>query len=297
VTGFPQEGRWKCVPGFRASIGLLEEPKSPATLRGGDTSLFSLPSQSATHTTPHTSNVSSNVSLTTTITSAFSPEKHGFHFQQKNLRQTTETIVSLFDRLGAACTKLMGENFSSSNVSIMAAEEITRVYLQLQTISVGNLEALVDSFELDVLSLPISRLISDDQGENMDTSNKPTTIVPVPKMKPPAEESSTSAQQLVSQTMALSTALVEKREDREEGNSVFSPGTADMLSVEVSTNMTEDPRRAVGSFDDADVREERDAPPTSFVAEQRPLSNAAKKKSSRTKLWKRRLLPRKKSAE
>jgi hypothetical protein len=294
VTGFPQQGRWKCVPGFRASIGLLEEPKSPATLRGGDTSLFSLPSQSATDATPHTS----NVSVTTTITSAFSPEKHGFHFQQKNLRQTTETIVSLFDRLGAACTKLMGENFSSSNVSIMAAEEITRVYLQLQTISVGNLEALVDSFELDVLSLPIPRLISDDQGENMDTSDKPTTIVPVPEMKPPAEESSNSAQQLVSQTMALSTALVEEKEDRGEGNSVFSPCTTDMMSVEVSTNVTEDLRRAVGSFDEADVREERDAPPTSFVAEQRPLiNNAAKKKSRRTKLWKRILVPRKKSAE
>jgi hypothetical protein len=282
------------VPGFRASVGLLEEPKSPATLRGGDTSLFSLPSQSGTNITPHTS----NVSLTTTITSAFSPEKHGFHFQQKNLRQTTETIVSLFDRLGAACTKLMGESFSSSNVSIMAAEEITRVYLQLQTISVGNLEALVDSFELDVMSLPISPLISDDQGENMDTSDKPTTIVPVPEMKPPAEESSNSAQQLVSQTMALSTAVVEEKENRGEGNSVFSPCTADMMSIEVSRNVTEDLRRAVGSFDEADVREERDAPPTSFVAEQRPLlSNAAKKKSRRTKLWKRRLLPRKSSAE
>lgn len=296
VTGLSQQGRWKCAQGFRACIGLLEEPRSPATLRGGDTSLFSLPSESAADNTPHTS----NVSCTTTITSAFSPEKQGFNFQQKNLRQTTETIISLFDRLGAACIKLMGETFSGSNVSIMATEEITRIYMQLQTVSVNKLEALVDSFELDVLSLPISRMTSSGSPRGaVNTSTAPTALVPVQTMNPASVESSSAAQQLVPQTMALSTTAVEEMQDIVEGNSALSPCTVGMMSVEMPTIASEDLRRAIESFDEEDVAEERDPPPTSFIPDRRGpvLSNAAKKMSRRTKLWKRRLVPRKKSAE
>eukprot|EP00980_Cylindrotheca_fusiformis_P007013 scaffold1474_cov132-Cylindrotheca_fusiformis.AAC.9 len=295
VAGHSQQGSWKCVPGFRASIGLMEEPKSPATLRGGDTSLFSLPSESACDSTPHTS----NVSATTTITSAFSPEKQNFGFHKKDLRETTETIISLFDRLGAACSKLMGEAFSGSSVSITAAEEITRIYIQLQTVSVDRLEGLVDSFELEVQSVPFSRLIANGQGEEGIPLNDATAMVPALTRNISNGEPISSARQLDSQVVGpLPTPeVVEEKGDRGEGNSIFSPCTADMMSVGISTRSSDDLRRVVGSFDEADIPEERDPPQQSFVPDQHAISNEAKKKSRRTKLWKRRLVPRKKTTE
>ncbi|KAL3904205.1 MAG: hypothetical protein SGILL_010156, partial [Bacillariaceae sp.] len=58
---------WKSLPGLRSALGLKEDPLSPPTVRGGDSSLFSLPSDSANANddTPHTSNVSMATTITT----------------------------------------------------------------------------------------------------------------------------------------------------------------------------------------------------------------------------------------
>lgn len=275
-TGLRQEGRWRCVPGFRASVGLVEEPKSPDTIRGGDTSLFSLPSQSATATTPHTS----NVSVTTTITSAFSPDKPE-GIQKKQLRQTLETVVMLFERLGTCCNTLMGETFASSSIAVMAAEEITRIYLQVHTISINNLETLVDSFELHLLSQLQIQL---PRTEMMDLSLKlPSSISD--QLPSSLDRFAKTAPQ--TQTLAIEAESIESR-DHQESRQQTLLQPQDVRNVDAAT------RESEGITDELD--EKRDGPPAPLVAAPSPR-NVERKKVRRTRLWRRRLLPKRRTAE
>jgi len=276
-SGLRQEGQWRCVAGFRASIGLVEEPKSPDTIRGGDTSLFSLPSESATAKTPHTS----NVSVTTTITSAFSPDKPE-GIQKKLLRQTLETVVTLFDRLGKCCTKLMGETFASSNIAVMAAEEVTRIYLQVHTISINNLEALVDSFELDILSqLQIQR----PRTQKMELSLKLPSTTSDQVMSALDRAPAMAAPQTL--TLATKAKSIESRDDQGPREQAL-PQTQNIRNVDTAT------RESEATPDRLD--EKRDAPPASLAAA--PSSrNVDRKKVRRTRLWRRRLVPKRRTAE
>jgi hypothetical protein len=116
--------------------------------------------------------------------------------------------------------------------------------------------------------------------------------------------------QLVPQTMRiftepLSMNIVEENYD-DAGTHLFSPGTVDMASIEMSTfdhnRMDEDLRRTVGSFDSEDVQEDRDSPPlvASTIAERQLQPNrmnlATKKKAKKRSFWKKRF-SRKKAAE
>lgn len=293
TSGVPQHGRWKCIPGFRAAIGLDEEPKSPETIRGGDTSLFSLPSESATDITPHTS----NVSVTTTITSAFSPEKNerllSLNPHRRNLRKTLDNIATLLDRLGALCVTLLSKPETSFDESSNARGEITRIYLQLQKISVEDLESLIDSFELDIMPAPILRIISEDNGENQ----VPTVLqgaMPLP---------SVNDSHGIPAAAASHTLPVKITEDGQDcDNHLFSPSTADMMSIEISAsnrnfNEDDDLRRTVGSFDSEESSEAaRDPSPPAVGFENQLNGGRIERKKSIRRMWKRKL-SRKKAAE
>lgn len=253
----------------------MEEPKSPDTLRGGDTSLFSLPSESATATTPHTS----NVSVTTTITSAFSPEKAEV-IQKKKLRQTLETVVMLFDRLGKCCNKLIAETFSSSSNAVMAAEEITRIYLQIHTISISNLESLVDSFELDMLAQ--SHAHHQPQRKNMEISLKLPCAISSPSSGA-MDHTRKSAPKM--QILPNTANDIESRDD-EERNHQNTVQLQDLRNVASSQTVV---NQELGD-------EKRDSPPASLVTGPSGR-NSGRKKERRTKLWRRRLVPKRRTAE
>ena len=236
--------------------------------------------------TPHTS----NVSLTTTITSAFSPEKNsrqmGYSLERVNLRRALENVSTLFDKLSAACVKLGDAMSAKSDASIKASEEIKSVYMQLMKLSVEDLKALIDSFELDLLPLQITRLVSEDHGESAHGRTRTSLLsLPQPLFRSGRHISAT-AQQLVTQTMGIpvESLKVNVVEDDEEGANLFSPSTEDMNSIEQSTNNTvDDLRRTVGSFDLENVEEVREGPPPSRVPQQ--VEKIGKMKRG---IWKRR---------
>jgi hypothetical protein len=168
---------WKPLPGFRSSLGLEEEPQSPSTIRGGDTSLFSLPSDSANDSTPHTS----NVSMTTTITTVISPEKNTSQFfnrQQRpcyvssdrdnddvdrfGTRRTVESLVNLLRRLETSCQYLESKTGVAEKLKVI--EDIKKVYLELLIVPTQDLKQIMKCFEMkfDQTSY-LTRTVSDDQ--------------------------------------------------------------------------------------------------------------------------------------
>jgi hypothetical protein len=133
------------------------------------------------------------------------------------------------------------------------------------------LKALIDSFELDLLPLQITRPVSEDHGEGAHTRRRTSFLSqPQPLVRFGGHINAT-AQQLVNQTMGIPIELLKVNvvEDDEEGANLFSPSTEDMNSIEQSTNTTvDDLRRTVGSFDLENVEEEREGPPPSRVPQQ-----------------------------
>jgi hypothetical protein len=269
--------QWRCLPGLRSSLGFDEIPESPPTVRGGDTSLFSLP-ESEHDATPHTS----NVSLTTTITSAWSPEKQPSSRRNEgsHLRRTVEAAATLFDRLSAACSKLV-QISAPSDTSIRAAEEIKRIYLQLITIHPNDMKALIDSFQLDLPPLQISRMVSDDYDEQRADRRQSSSLAlppPVPLTRSSGTLIRNPAQEIVARSLGIrfEAAEVNLIPEEEEGHNLFSPTTVDMKSIEESRDEDEDVRRAVGSFDRED-NEERDGPP---AGEREPIATKRDKRSN-----------------
>lgn len=142
----PQErehetGRWNMLPGLRDALGILP-PESPP--RGGDTSVFSLPSDS----TPMTS----NVSVATTITTAAAAEQARYH-NGLAIRRTIQSVSSCLQHLSQVCQQV---------ISVHATKEIKRVYTDLLAIGSQDLKAVVDAFELDAIIRTVSR-DDDDQ--------------------------------------------------------------------------------------------------------------------------------------
>jgi hypothetical protein len=230
-------------------------------VRGGDTSLFSLPESD--HDTPHTS----NVSLTTTITSAWSPAKppSSRRDEGSHLSRTVEAAATLFDRLSAACSKLV-QLSTPSDTSIRAAEEIKRIYLQLIAIHPRDMKALIDSFQLDLPPLQISRMVSDDCDEQRVDIRRSSSVglpPPIPLTRSSGTLIRSPAQEIVARSLGIrfEAPKVNLIPEEEEGHNLFSPTTVDMKSIEESRDEVEDVHRTVGSFERED-NEGRDGPPT-----------------------------------
>ena len=267
-------------------------PESPDTVRGGDTSLFSLPSESA-NTTPHTS----NVSVTTTITSAISPARNlrpmgGQNVDSVRLRRTLEATATLLDRLSKACSKLQMASNVSNEVSILAAEEVKRVYLQLLAIKTDDLNSLINSFELDIPPMQITRIISDDHGDAV--TSAPNLCHP----GGPVGSLHRLPPQFTNHQMSRNSgSIFDSNFADEQANpgpswiqaDLFSPSTNDMNSLDNTTYVQDDLRRTVGSFDRDETNVEnigrRDEPPQGTYLEyneqQQHRQNMQQKKHKR----------------
>uniref|UniRef100_A0A7S1ZL64 Uncharacterized protein n=1 Tax=Ditylum brightwellii TaxID=49249 RepID=A0A7S1ZL64_9STRA len=124
-----EEGRWKAKEWVRGVLGLRID-ECGDTIRGGDTSLFSLPCSDTS--TPNTS----NVSMTTTITTALSPPSEPKH---PNLKRTIEILSMLLSRLHSSFHTILegGEQ----------QQEVRRIYLQLMAIPTQDVKGVMDAFE------------------------------------------------------------------------------------------------------------------------------------------------------
>jgi hypothetical protein len=288
--------RWKPLPGLRSAIGLEEDPVSPPTVRGGDSSLFSLPSDSANANddTPHTS----NVSMATTITTVLSPEKNWSSRRSPNtgLRQTFESMTRLLGRLEAACLLLL-----TVNEKIKTSDEIKQIYLEFLQLPFFDLKTILHFFELHYEYPPLSctaRTVSEDYEEKKEDSNRSHSRTSNSLILPPAMKRVSSKDPddvLVAQTATLTQDIlriqvVENSRgaagqevecdlwtpttddmnsyvplDDDEGPSNFASVEDSESSDEEERGPIEDLRRTVGSFDDLrrtvdleSVQEERD---------------------------------------
>jgi hypothetical protein len=175
------QGCWQLLNGLRATIGIIP-PESPKTVRGGDTSVFSLPSDSARAETPMTS----NVSLTTTITSAVTtPFKDRARNQRcapngLQLRRTIEILSTILHKMAVACVGLSKiHGYLGNEATIRLIEDIKRNYLQLLAVKQEDVKALVNAFELHLPPLAITREVSTDaEDEPQGSSQAMTQILP-----------------------------------------------------------------------------------------------------------------------
>jgi hypothetical protein len=253
--------RWKPRTVLNSCFGFEQAPESPETVRGGDTSLYSLPSDSANTTTPHTS----NVSMTTTITSAFSPNRKGRQQDGVRLRRTIEAIATLLERLSLACTKLAQLSSTSNETSIKATEEVKRLYLQLLAIKTEDLSALIDAFEVEQPPLQIARLVPEDRNNPMPPlPHRSTTFVPPSHsfIRAAAETVYSSSLPHVMPTYDYIPLGSETNMIADDQRANFlSPSTADMNSTDNGAYVAEDLRRVQGSFDREDTEFERESAP------------------------------------
>mmetsp|Transcript_44604 Transcript_44604/g.49752 ORF Transcript_44604/g.49752 Transcript_44604/m.49752 type:complete len:857 (+) Transcript_44604:252-2822(+) len=287
---------WKPLPGFLSSLGLEEELHSP-TVRGGDTSLFSLPSDSANDSTPHTS----NVSMTTTITTVVSPEKETTQFfkqQQRSYytssdrdddgdrfrtRRTVESLVNLVHRLESSCLNIESKMSAAGKLEVV--EDIKKIYFELLIVPIQDLKLIINSYEIRFNQTPcLTRAVSDDQDVRISRSiHRPF----------PSYEKYKTAQQIEidnqqhghPETDILRVNIVhyDKNEDDKNQNQsiecdLWSPTTNDMNSACIEESVTamrngeyaavideeehmDNSRRTMRSFDNEIVQEEREAPP------------------------------------
>ena len=267
-----QSHRWRCLPGLRARLGFDGYiPESPA--RGGDTSVFSLPSESA-DTTPNTS----NVSLTTTITSALSSvhnmRQTGRQQEGARLRRTLEAVTTLIAMLSSASLKLI-EFPGFSDVSVRAAEEIKRIYLHLLSIHSDDIKALIDSFHLDMPQVHLARIVSDDREDITRTVRKSAGVSacmmscfgpPIPLVRSSGPVLKTVAQEIVARSKGITVGEpfvnLAGNGIEDQRVSLFSPNTADMNSIENSNpDYDDDLRRTAGSYDREEEENEREGAP------------------------------------
>lgn len=273
-------------------MGILP-PQSPDTVRGGGTSLFSLPGESVADT-PHTS----NVSLATSITSAnprSSSMKPQLILQQDGLqlRHTTAIVSSLLQKLNISCQQLNSLNASSINKKaktyVRACEEIKQNYLQMLAIEKGDFRALMEAFHLDLLSPKVTTTISlvrevstDEEDQLVPRSTRwhrniqtlewasSLAVQPIPEdlhqgeLRNPFDGADTS--------LPSHNASFERRDSNigQDRPDLFSPSTEDMRSWSGDKNAVpyeyDDLRRQFGSYDRDDGCEDelRDGPCCDF---------------------------------
>lgn len=292
---------WQSVPGFRTAIGLDEDPQSPPTIRGGDTSLFSLPSESANDQTPHTS----NVSIATTITTVLSPDRHSRHkYRQRangcsgvggvggvDPRQAVEMISRLHLRLKRASQQLIQKDGKKE-----ALQELRSIYLKFHQIAVGDLKHVIDSFELIPVHEPsshskLSMATAPSMAKRLDSKDKKDAAAPIssnmisPPLSEPQNDDLTSAEDgsMPTDNVALRVNVMQDDQQNCEVE-VWTPNTDDMNTEhdrhihfnsnggyeplvdemdgnEADEGPVDDLRRTVGSFGQESVQEERDPAP------------------------------------
>jgi hypothetical protein len=282
------------MPDLHHAMGVAAPPQTPATVvRGGGTSLFSLPEESGAET-PHTSNVSVGTSITSVHTN--SARRHGAMRPQLvlgqdglQLRQSVHVVSSLLQKLSLACLEL-GELSSKREASkyVLVCDSIKKLYLQMVAVKREDALALMDTFYLE--SLPssscamIAREVSADEEDfrSVPTQSRDSEVAILP---PPI----TAAMLIGTSEHGGGTAsfvdrmgnsrpfggsfrreAVPNHQENDHqpiasrGMSMFSPSTEDMRSKASDCVPFEydDLRRQVGSYDrdDLDESEERDGP-------------------------------------
>ena len=155
------QGRWKMDQSIRDSMKPASGVNTPEIAKrgGGDTSVFTLPSESAD--TPMTSNLSIS-----TIQRDWS-NKQRFHVESGHIRQTIEMVSTLLEKL--SCTFRLWLESPPTSELVKITRNLKRYYLQLVAIRHDDLVSLVHAFELEqgnVTSLPpIAQLVSADEGD------------------------------------------------------------------------------------------------------------------------------------
>lgn len=281
-------------PGFRNSLGLTEEPLSPQTIRGGDTSLFSLPSENVD--TPHTS----NVSLATTITTVVSPGKYASSFRNwrqadyfassknENLvdmsiqgtRKTINSIAQLLYRLEETCRGLKSKLRGKS----MLVESIQNIYFEFLNVSSADLRVIISSFDMEYSEhQSLIRTVSADE-DFIFASRSPHTS------RSSDKKGETSKKELATSSLKDELRVSIMKSDNDDIDSdnryqsiecdLWSPMSTEMASLispegnegnEPLTNngyaelkdeqSVDDLRRTIGSFDGEEGNDEREGPP------------------------------------
>ena len=175
----------------RDALGILPVYESPVRRRGGDTSVFSLPGDSMAETP-----MTSNVSITTTITSAVtSPlisnvpnvrsngDQQPVQYPGLQLRRTIEIVATILQKISSALSRLL-EFKDDVQESIRITEDLKRNYLQLSSIDLMDMKALVQSFELD--DVPVQ--ICSNDTEDVETTGQPFIRRHTPILPPPPAE-------------------------------------------------------------------------------------------------------------
>ncbi len=310
--------RWVPRPGFLSSLGLNEEPLSPQTIRGGDTSLFSLPSESANADTPHTS----NVSLATTITTVVSPGKYGSSLHNRfassdqnavdmsiqGTRKTVTSLARLLYRLEETCRGLKSKITRKS----MLVESIQKIYFELLNVSSADLKVIISSFDMEYAEPQIlARAVSNDEVatsrpprsmkqnqhifQEHDISKDPlrVNIVESDNDDIDSDHRNQSIEcDLWSPTSEDMMSLVSPRSE-EENEPVTNNGYAELKDDQP----IDDLRRTVGSFDEREEEEQREGPPPPEEREPNQESFPATfarrvigQRPRKSRFWKKRFL-------
>lgn len=264
------------MPELHFALG-LNTPQTPDTVRGGGTSLFSLPEESGAET-PHTS----NVSMATSITSTYTPYRRRYasqpgrpqlmlHHDGLQLRHTVEVVSSLLQKLTLACLNLTNLNSKEKGATltyVRACDEIKKIYLELVAIKKEDVGDLMEAFYLEAQvpqiaerEIPLIRDGSVDQDDEKVAAKAAQVVAFASAMRastfPEQHERENSRSSSVRSILLGNTSL-----DRVN---LFSPETEDMRSKatkEEAPFECDDLRRQVGSYDREDNAgpEEREGP-------------------------------------
>mmetsp|Transcript_31270 Transcript_31270/g.47716 ORF Transcript_31270/g.47716 Transcript_31270/m.47716 type:complete len:745 (+) Transcript_31270:247-2481(+) len=154
-----KENNWTCKFQIRAEMGVEPLVGSPEhTVRGGDTSVFTLPEDIDT---PHTSNVSIATTITTKVSPAVAVRNKP---DAMNIRRTIEIFSTLLQRLTLACNRLLKTGNAHTREAILATEDIKRYYLQLLSIDDSDVRNVFEAF-LEQPPLLVRTVSLDDEQE------------------------------------------------------------------------------------------------------------------------------------
>eukprot|EP00978_Attheya_sp_CCMP212_P020787 scaffold60058_cov47-Attheya_sp.AAC.1 len=145
--------RWMPTESLRRSIGLGHI--NEAIVEGGDTSLFSLPSET---TTPNKTvlSVEDNSSQLANIPST----TEGFGKNtSSHLCTTIVTIATVSRKINLATEKLIDFKNNSSLESIDATQEIKRGYLELMRMNTADINALFHAFALEPRKEAVAKVL------------------------------------------------------------------------------------------------------------------------------------------
>ena len=240
------DGRWSLLPGLRSAMGIAP-PEPPLERRGGDTSVFTLPSASAE--TPMTS----NLSVSSTIPSSRQGYEHA-HLQAdaQQVRQAIQIVSKLLQKLSGCCRSLADVKSLSTENTVRITKDLKRYYQQLMAVDQSLLRSVLNAFELKILPPALSQLLSNDDEENNDSTraNEKVIVVPPPRVV----RSGCKATLGTSPSMSCASSV----------HDLFSPQTMDMMSDKQPSGTVpeefDDLRRQTGSADYDDTEERRDGP-------------------------------------